>query len=179
MSIHNNSAETVVMSNDAWDHGKGSSGADLLITTVFAEIFDNKPRELKCLIDGGSTHSFISPLAIVDKDLARIKANDKGFAYKDFKIMGATSTIFSKCCVVECPIEIQKWKCEQKFVIADKVDKYDMVLGRDFLKGHNVWVDHGMDRIRESWIAVNNLETITVEDDAVSGTMIFNEPIAV
>jgi hypothetical protein len=24
--------------------------------------------------------------------------------------MGATSTIFSKCCVVEWPMEIQKWK---------------------------------------------------------------------
>jgi hypothetical protein len=50
------------------------------------------------------------PLAIADEYLAQIKANDKSFTYKEFKIMGATSTIFSKCCVVEWPMEIQKWK---------------------------------------------------------------------
>ncbi len=54
-SIHSNSVR-VVMSNDAWDHGGSSAGADLLKTTVFAEIFDNK------LVVFTRSHSFITPL---------------------------------------------------------------------------------------------------------------------
>jgi hypothetical protein len=94
--------------------------------------------------------------------------------------MGATSTIYSKCCVVECPIDLQKWECRHSFVIAAKVDKYDMVLGRDFFgKRHNVWVDHGKDRIKvgEDWVSLNAMETVTIAEDDVCNTMIFNEAI--
>ena len=93
LTIHNNLAETVVMSNDAWNHGGDAGGSDLLLTTVFAEVFDDKPRELRCLIDVGSTHSFISPLAIADKYWDRIKKNDPEFNYRNFKIMGATGNV--------------------------------------------------------------------------------------
>ena len=62
LSIHNNVTEAMEMSQYA--RGSASGDGDLLLATVFANVFDDKPREMKCLIDGGSTHSFISPLSI-------------------------------------------------------------------------------------------------------------------
>ena len=91
LTIHTNVAEAIVMSKDAC--GKNSSDADLLIATVFAQVFDIKPREMKCLIDGGSTHSFISPLSVADKYLKLINRYDSSLTFKDFEIQGATGTV--------------------------------------------------------------------------------------
>jgi hypothetical protein len=89
LSIHNKTTETIVMSKDVTNENR-ELGGSLLVTTVFANVFNDKPREMRCLIDGGSAHSFISPLAVADKYLKRIKTHDKDFTFKDFKIIGAT-----------------------------------------------------------------------------------------
>jgi hypothetical protein len=161
MTIHHNGVETIVMSKNA---SSGETSNDLLVATVFANVFDDKPREMKSLLDGGSTHSFISPLAIADKHLKQIKNKDKSFEYKEFKIVGATGSVTSRCCVVDCDIEISNWKGKQSFVISDKVARYDMVLGRDFLKRQKVKIDHGEDcfKLGGEWISVNTTETVDV-----------------
>jgi hypothetical protein len=166
LTIHNNTTETIVMSKDVTNENR-ELGGSLLVTTVFANVFDNKPREMKCLIDGGSTHSFISPLAVADKYLKRIKAYDREFTFKNFKIIGATGTVNSKCCVITCPIELGEWRGEQSFVISDKVARYDMVVGRDFLKSNKAKIDHGDDCIKldGTWISIRDEGVTTVNED--------------
>ena len=70
------------MSKDVTNENR-ELGGSLLVTTVFANVFDDKPREMRCLIDGGSTHSFISPLAVGDKYLRPLIYNSR------WKIIGA------------------------------------------------------------------------------------------
>ena len=173
-TIYNNAMETIVMSKDACSRGD-EVNSDLLVATVFAQILDNKPRQLKCLIDGGSTHSFISPMALADSHLKRIKSLDPTLKFTQFKIVGATGAVNSRCCVVDSLIEIDKWKGQQSFVISDKVTRYDMVLGRDFLKSNKVKVDHGEDcmKIDGSWISINSVETLTVEDEVAKAASSF------
>ena len=79
--------------------------------------------------------------------------------------MGATGTVHSKCCVLSSRITLGKWSGDQSFVISDKVTRYDMVLGRDFLKHNNVIVDHGNDviKIKDLIIDVNSLMNNTVD----------------
>ena len=113
------------MSKDAC--GKSVGDSELLIATVFANVFDDKPREMKCLVDGGSTHSFISPMSVADKYLKLINKCDSSLKFKEFEIQGATGTVISKCCVVSCRIELGKWSGEQEFIISNKVAKFDMV----------------------------------------------------
>ncbi len=107
MTIFNNVLETIVLSKDACSRSEDVS-SDLLVVTVFAQILDNKPRQLKSLIDGGSTHSFISPMALADSHLKRIKNSDPDLEYKQFKIVGATGAVNSKCCVVKSPSRLTK-----------------------------------------------------------------------
>ncbi len=61
-------------------------GGSLFVNNVFSNVFDDKPREMRCLIDGegggGSTQSFISPLAVADKYL---KSNDSEFTLENFQ----------------------------------------------------------------------------------------------
>ena len=163
---NNNMAETIIVSNNA----TGSMIApdmELLVTKVFAQIFDNKPRELNCLIDGGSTHSFISPFALATKYWDEIKEKKSDYDFKDFKIIGATGAVNSKCCIATCNFELGNWSGQHQFVISDRVTRYDMVLGRDFLKPHGAVIDHGRDIITldGNMVKINNIETITIEEE--------------
>ncbi len=88
---------------------------------MFANVFDDKPREMKCLIDGGSTQSFIYPLAVADKYL---KSNDLEFTLENFQNHWGLSATHK-----------WEWRGKQSILNFEQ--------GRDFSKSNKVKIHHG------------------------------------
>ena len=98
------------------------------------------------LIDGGSTHSFISPQVLSDAQLHELSLNKSClFAYS---ITSATGVENDWCYRIIANLGLGSWSGNHEFVVSNKVSKNNMVLGRDFLKSRKVVVDHGNDTLK-------------------------------
>jgi hypothetical protein len=72
----------------------------------------------------------------------------KNVVTKEFLIEGAITSTVAKCKVVTVDVKLGSCCGEHQFIISNKVNKYDAVLGRDFFQMNNVLVNHGNDTIK-------------------------------
>lgn len=72
----------------------------------------------------------------------------KNVVTKEFLIEGAITSTVAKCKVVTVDVKLGSWCGEHQFIISNKVNKYDAVLGRDFFQMNNVLVNHGNNTIK-------------------------------
>lgn len=146
----------------------------LLKTPVQIELFEQTPQELSALIDGGSSHSFISPNILTTQQLnIATKSDSQLFMRQNYVIHGATGSAKSSCCVTSVKLKIGRWTGQHSFIISGSVVKHEMILGRDFFKHHNVQIDHGNDVmvIEDVSICINTIRSIGLP--RVSSNQIF------
>jgi hypothetical protein len=99
------------------------NGMILLKVRAQIVLFNQEPQSVLVLMDGGSSHSFISPTVLTQAQFrAAGSKNSNLFTRKNFQINGATG--------------------EHEFLISGSVTKHDMIIGRDFFKLHKVKIDH-------------------------------------
>ena len=118
----------------------------LLKSKVELVLFNQNPQTVLALIDGGSSHSFISPTVLTEAQL-RIAGtkNSTLFRRQNFQINGATGSSKSSCCITTANIQLGNWSGKHEFIISGSVKRHDMIIGRDFFKAHAVKVDHSDD----------------------------------
>ena len=97
------------------------------------------------LVDGGSTHNFLSPSVLSTNLLQRLEHDSS--CHVSFSITSATGKVEELCYVIDVELVIGTWRGPSRFVISRKAATHDMVLGRKFLKDHNVLINHGSDAL--------------------------------
>jgi len=125
----------------------------LLKINVSVSLFGVKQEiSAVALLDGGSSHSFLSPDVITHAH--RRILNDPGSLWirrQMHRINGVVSGTDSMCCLVTADLGIETTNearvLEQELVISGSVRGHDMILGRDFLKTHDITIRHGSDII--------------------------------
>ena len=135
-------------------------GASLLKVSARLVLFDQPQQSVTALIDGGSTHSFISPTILTKAQLA-VAADPLQCPRFNYEISGVTGQAKSSCNVVEPALGIGNWQGTHEFVISGSVTTHQMLLGRDFLTRHNVVVEHASNvvTIGNIRLQVNTLDT--------------------
>jgi hypothetical protein len=127
---------------------------NLLKVKVLLNLFGLKTEIVaKALVDGGSSHSFISPdiLSYAHKKIL-MDPNSLWVRKSMHRINGVVAGTDSMCSMVTGDISLhsasgETLTFEQEFVISSAVRNYDMIIGRSFLKPNNVSVSHGSDSI--------------------------------
>ena len=97
----------------------GASRGILLKAQVGLRLFGCKEQSLIALIDGGSTHSFISPSVLSNCQLQI--ANSRDSKHELFSITSATVVVNAMCCVSTASISIGPWIGSHRFVISSAV----------------------------------------------------------
>jgi hypothetical protein len=128
----------------------------LLIVEAKILLPNNETRQVKVLLDGGSTHSFISPfLNGLSDSWSKYKIRSK-----EFLIKCAMSTAQETCKIIDLDVSFGNWAGVQSFVLSSDIKRYDMVLGRDFFTKNGAIIDHGANSISINGgqpIDINNL----------------------
>ena len=125
-----------------------STSTSLLKIAGYISLFGEFKTNVNILIDGGSTHSFVSPKILNTAHLTHMVTPDSTIKQRrNFCITSATQDVNSSCTVTIAVIEFQDWKGKYQFTISDKIKRNDVVIGRDFLKHFSAVVDHGSDSI--------------------------------
>ena len=107
-------------------------------------MFGEFPIQVNMLVDGGSTHSFISPFVLNESYKTHLVTPDSPIKQKrSFVITSATHDVTSDCTVAIATMSMQGWSGKFQFTISDKITKNDVVIGRDFLSFYNVKISHG------------------------------------
>ena len=118
------------------------------------------------LLDGGSSHSFISPL-ILNKLQLKIAADIKNPISEryNFVITSATGIIKSACSITNASCEIGSWKGNHSFIISGAVTKHEMIIGRDFFLKNRVIINHAEDSLidGEKLININTISSISTK----------------
>ncbi len=147
-------------------------GAQLLRAPVELELFDQRSQVVFALIDGGSTHSFISPDVLTPAQKQVVSDPNTIWCRRQrFEIQGVVKgTEKSLCCVTNAQIRLGDWSGEHEFVISGSVRNHDMILGRDFFKRHDVTVMHKDDTVKigDMVIKVNTLTRSNELDNETS-----------
>ena len=92
-------------------------------------------KAVLAVMDGGSSHSFISPAVLTQVQLRIAGSKDSNlFTRKRVQINGATGSAKSECCITEAKVQLGQWFGEHEFLISGAVTKHDMIIGRDFFK---------------------------------------------
>ena len=134
----------------------------LLKVDATLTLFNDETLNVRALIDGGSTHSFISPLIL--SDFQRNETNSSDHMTKEkrnFIITSATDRVPSECCVTLAHVGLGPWSGTHQFTISNDVVRNDMVLGRDFLRANRVLVDHGNDTLEFAGLTIKITEIST------------------
>ncbi len=141
-SISNNVME--VQLNETFSEPTvGKSVSTLLKCDVELTLYGRR-HVVKALIDGGSSHSFISPRVLSDEQVLEVTNKAKR---QNFSITGATGAVDCQCALTSAELRLASWMGKHTFIIANPVRKHDMILGRDFLKTNCVSVNHSNDSI--------------------------------
>ncbi len=119
----------------------------LLRIQVEFSLFNGSPVTVNALLDGGSSHSFISPRVLTEQQ-KRIASDPSQCSRENYVINGATGTVKCQCSVSSAFLRLDTWKGSHKFIITAAVHKDDMILGRDFLKANAVKIDHSTDSLK-------------------------------
>ena len=87
-----------------------SKSTSLLKIAGTIGLFEEFPISVNILVDGGSTHSFISPFALNESHKAHLVTPDTPTKQKrSFVITSATHDVSSNCTVVIASIKMQQW----------------------------------------------------------------------
>ena len=112
------------------------------------------------MFDGGAVCSFMQQ-TVLKKEIRELikkfldggcKLNPLGLRAELITIKGATSATTELCAVVTLKVQIEDWVGEHEFIISDKLDDKEIILGRDFLRKNHVIIDHGKDNITLKFI---------------------------
>ena len=133
-----------------------SESASLILVSV-PFVLGGVGSETVSLVDGGSTHSFLSPHALSEAQQAIFDELKITMPRRLFNITGATGTVQEFCYLVDLEIAIGNWSGSVQFVLSSRVNKHKMVLGRDFLKKRKVVVDHGTDELVVEGVRINSI----------------------
>jgi hypothetical protein len=126
-----------------------STSTSLLKTVGSIKLFGEYKVNANILIDGGSTHSFVSPKILNHSHLTHLVTPDSPTKQRrNFCIASATQDVKSSCTVTIADIEFKGWHGKYQFTISDKITRNEIVIGRDFLKYFGAIVDHGTDTIK-------------------------------
>lgn len=139
---HYDKRQCVVESNAALVDERQES--NLLIFPASLEIESLKAMKVNVLLDSGATHSFIARRIVPRADWQAL--SESGSSVRTMTVQGVTGAAASSCVLVDANITIGGWSGTQNFVVTPVVSgKYDVILGRDFLKRYSVLVDHKTD----------------------------------
>ena len=121
------------------------SMSNLLKVLVSVSIFGSPPQQLLALVDNGSTHSFINPNVLSHEQISLANnPNSLWSKLSNFNIKGVTGAKSSTCCVTKAKLKIGEFIGVHTFVISPSVRTYDMIIGLDFCKAHNIKIDHSL-----------------------------------
>jgi hypothetical protein len=134
------------------------------------KLFNQPEQTVLALIDGGSSHSFISPAILTPKQLKLSADKSCSVAERqNFVIKSATGTLKSACCVSMVPIRIASWTLNTHG-FSGAITKHYMVIGTDFFVKHKVKTDHEDDSMLGIYINLNvnqtseNANTVILKD---------------
>ena len=110
-----------------------SRAIELLKIVCTYDMFGEKGRKAQALVDGGSSHSFIS-MATMSQYQKDVFANGAaGLVTRRFRITGATPQVVTETCpIVRLKVRVGPWVGFSEFVVSKAVSRQEMVLGRDF-----------------------------------------------
>ena len=142
-------------------------------------LFGQSTQLVTALIDGGSSHSFISPTVLTPTQM-KIASNkdDKTWCVrKNYVITGATGAAKTCCAITTAELKIENWAGKHEFIISGEVRRHEMILGRDFLKKYEVKIDHASDTldIGSNKIYVNTIRSELDETEAEYGFELAND----
>jgi hypothetical protein len=144
--FHNAESFTINALQEA-SYGPSDNSAALMKTVVrfSVEGDDQYLDKALALVDGGSTHNFLSPKLLSSKILHKLSLNKK--CQIMFSITSATGRVEELCYVICLNIKLNNWHGKSLFVVSHKAATHEMVLGRRFLKDNRVTIQHGSDLI--------------------------------
>ena len=143
----------------------------LMKVSVHLTLFNQEPQVVSALIDGGSSHSFISPSIMTKAQLLIAADHENSISEKhNFLITSATGTTKSACSVTKAQIQIAQWIGEHTFVISGAVTKHAMIIGRDFFVKNKVIVNHS-----DNSIIINNMHININTICAISSELIITD----
>ena len=150
-----------------------NAGAELLKVTTRLALFDTESQLVTALVDGGSSHSFISPSVLTAAHRA-IVSDPERCARAQFVISGVTGDAKSTCNLVDATIGIGDWEGAHNFVISGTITKHQMILGRDFLKRNNAVIDHANNimQVGNFRLCVNAIDSSVQPLAAITNTTI-------
>jgi len=93
---------------------------------------------------------------------------------QNFNIQGATGSAKCCCCITKAHLKLGSWAGYHEFVIANPVNKHDVILGRDFLKANDALIDHGNDSITLNG-AIIHINAITCIESVPSNIDVYDE----
>jgi len=96
---------------------------------------------------------------------------------QNFNIQGATGSAKCCCCITKAHLKLGSWAGYHEFVIANPVNKHDVILGRDFLKANDALIDHGNDSITLNG-AIIHINAITCIESVPSNKVLCLCPIS-
>jgi len=143
----------------------------LLKCSAQLSIFKCSPCHVKVQLDSGSSHSFISPKVLSDEQAA---IATKSCRRQNSNIQGATGSAKCGCCITKAHLKLGSWAGYHEYVIANPVNKHDVILGRDFLKANDALIDHGNDSITLNG-AVIHINAITCIESVPSNIDVYDE----
>ena len=122
-----------------------SGNSSLLRVIVKFSIFNQQPITVSALVDGGSTHTFISPDVLTPIQKAIINDSSNAWCgYKPYNITGVTGATRADCAFTKASLTIGgEWQGSMTVVISDAVRNHDMIIGNDFLSKFDAKVNHG------------------------------------
>jgi hypothetical protein len=86
------------------------NGMILLKVRAQIVLFNQEPQSVLVLMDGGSSHSFISPTVLTQAQFrAAGSKNSNLFTRKNFQINGATGSAKSECCISKAKVQLGQW----------------------------------------------------------------------
>jgi len=126
----------------------------LLRVEVRCTLFDvNKEFTVMALVDGGSTHTLMSPDVLTNAH-KKVLLNPQSLwvRRRPHRINGILGGADSNCFIVNADLAFKTdtgddYNTEHEFVISAEIRSHQMILGRDFLKAKQVTIDHGKDHM--------------------------------
>ena len=83
-------------------------------------MLDNTLRVCNALVDGGSTHSFLSPTCLNAEQLQYLQSNRHKLNRKLFHITSAIGIVKEFCFFLPLDVEIGEWKGTSQFLYLAK-----------------------------------------------------------
>jgi hypothetical protein len=131
----------------------GDSKTLLKINIVFTLFGIEHEIKAIALIDGGSSHSFISPNLLTAAHQKILMCPDTMWVKRQMhRINGVIAGADSFCSIVNSDLSLksddgEQFTCEQEFVISAQVRNHDMILGRNWLYDNDVTIRHGRNQM--------------------------------